>query len=237
MGRREHGQAAVETALTLPMFLFTFLGILQISLAYHARILTEYAAFKAARAGSVYRGDCERMKKAALMALVPSMSTGGKLDSPNLKALLQSTVEEVKDNKSPKDAPIVWIDRELENTGEDFDKQLEPGDDKVQRIRVRVAYFFEYRIPFANQIIVRSWLATQTSAIKWAQSGRDTTMLVVKANDTRVVGGVDDELVDQAKNNYLSHQSYTAPIVASWSMRMMSDPLPNLDYPGKWDCK
>ncbi|HEY3448295.1 MAG TPA: TadE/TadG family type IV pilus assembly protein [Myxococcales bacterium] len=236
MGRREKGQAAVETALTLPMFLFTFLGILQISLAYHARLLTEYAAFKAARAGSVYRADCTRMKKAALMALVPSMSTGGKLGSTDLKGLLQSTVEEVKDNKSRKGAPIVWIDTELENTGEDFDKQLEAGDDKVQRIRVRVAYFFEYRIPFANAIMVRSWLATQRS-LSWSLSGRDTTMLVKKAKNPEARGGVNVQLVDQVVQNVEDHKSFTSPIVASWSMRMMSDPLPDAKTSGEWDCK
>lgn len=240
--RGTEGQAAVETALTLPMFLFTFLGILQLSVAYQARILTEYAAFKAARAGSVYRADCERMKGAALMALLPAMSYGGKVGEGTLEKLFKSTAEFAKDNRTDKGTPIVWVNYELElgdqrmtsNEEQDFDQQLDSGDKKVMRIRVRLAHFFEYRIPFANWIMVRSWLATQRPFV-WAE--QNPTMLVKKADMPPVRGGVDTELVDQAMANLHQH-AFTVPIVANWSMRMMSQPLDSaLGKSGKWKCR
>ncbi len=236
MGRREAGQAAVETALTLPMFLFTFLGILQISVAYHARILTEYATFKAARAGSVYRADCSRMQKAAIMALLPAMSYGGKLGSTDLKGLLKSTWDFAKDGTQEHEAPVVWIDSKLENVDDDFDKQLAPGAD-VPRIRVRLAYFFQYRIPFANYVMVRSWLATQVG-VDWTDSGRDATMLVKKVDKPPHRPAGDAELVDEAKRWALGHRMFIVPIVTSWSMRMMSDPLPGANPNGEdWECR
>ena len=43
----------METALVLPVFVFLILGLLQMGLMSHARVLTKYAAFKAVRAGAV----------------------------------------------------------------------------------------------------------------------------------------------------------------------------------------
>lgn len=243
MGRREKGQAAVETALTMPMMLFTLLGILQLTLAYHARILAEYAAFKVARAGSVYRVDCKRMVPAGLMALLPSMSYsdhGAKAcldvktnfceDANNdMGALLKSSADHVLDNlnRTTFDSPILWISWKLDPplSGPDFDKQL-TGGEKPTLLHVRLRYFFTYRIPFANWIMVRSWLATQTG-FDWAQSdGSDPTMMVKKAKHPPVNKTVDQELLDQVLINMQTHGVYTAPIVSTWSMRLMSNPLP-----------
>lgn len=69
---RESGQAVVEAAIVLPLFIAAILGILQLALLQQARLLTEYAAFQAARAGVVWQGDPRKMKDAAIFSLAPT---------------------------------------------------------------------------------------------------------------------------------------------------------------------
>lgn len=69
--RSEQGQALVETAVTIMAFLITVLGIIQLSLVMNAKLLTNYAAYCAARAGIVYNGSQQKMEQAAAMALAP----------------------------------------------------------------------------------------------------------------------------------------------------------------------
>lgn len=70
---RESGQAAVESAIVLPLQIFFALGILQLTMMQHAKLMTEYAAYQAARAGIVWNGNNERMKDAAIIALLPTL--------------------------------------------------------------------------------------------------------------------------------------------------------------------
>ena len=70
---RESGQAAVESALVLPLMVLLGLGLIQLTLMQQARLMTEYAAFCAARAGIVWNGHHERMHDAARVALLPTL--------------------------------------------------------------------------------------------------------------------------------------------------------------------
>src|SRR4051812_9783335 len=70
---RPRGQAAIESALVMPLMVFFTLGIVQLSMVQQARLMTEYAAFQAARAGIVWNGSNERMHDAAVIALLPTM--------------------------------------------------------------------------------------------------------------------------------------------------------------------
>ena len=78
MGAQARGQAILEAILVLPLFIFVVLAILQLTQIEQARLMTEYAAFSAARAGIVWNGSNERMRDAALVALLP---TFGRTDS------------------------------------------------------------------------------------------------------------------------------------------------------------
>src|ERR1700690_648998 len=69
--RAQSGQAVVETAIVMPLFTFLLLGLLQITLMHQARLMTRYAAYKAARAGSIDSAKMHRMEQAALSVLVP----------------------------------------------------------------------------------------------------------------------------------------------------------------------
>lgn len=74
MGTRvgERGQATVESAIVMPLMVFVVLGIVQMSMIQHARIMTEYSAFCAARAGIVWNAEPSVMESAALIALMPT---------------------------------------------------------------------------------------------------------------------------------------------------------------------
>ena len=69
--RAESGQALVKTAITMPIMVFVVLGALQIMLMEHAKIVSEYAAYNAARAGIVHDGNWNVMRNAALIAALP----------------------------------------------------------------------------------------------------------------------------------------------------------------------
>lgn len=65
----EEGQAMVETLIVLIPVVFLILLIMQVALMYNAKLITNYAAFCAARAGCVYNADGKKMRRAAALAL------------------------------------------------------------------------------------------------------------------------------------------------------------------------
>ena len=70
---RERGQAAVETAIVMPLMVFLVLAIIQFNLMWQAKLLTKYAAFQAVRAGSLHNGKRWPMQKAALAVVLPTI--------------------------------------------------------------------------------------------------------------------------------------------------------------------
>ena len=227
LGRRcQAGQAAVETALVLPMHLFLMLGILQMAMAYHAKLIAEYAVFKAARAASVYRIDCQRMINAAVIALGPTLQSAGGNNGPsqNLTNAINNALgtRNVSSAGTPRVIVQYWL--EDPNPAAPFDRQLQLGE-KPMRIHTRLGYFFEYRVPFANWILARFWLSMHTGA-RWT-AAYDPTM-VVSANPQQPTRetGFDDELLTISQLN-IANGLYAPPVVSTWTMRMMSDPLPN----------
>lgn len=72
----------VETAIILPVFVFLLLGILQLGLMHHGRLMAKYAAYKAARAGSVHRVQHDKMVNAALAVVVPVAGRDSVLGAP-----------------------------------------------------------------------------------------------------------------------------------------------------------
>lgn len=70
--RHDEGQAVVESLLVLPLLVFLILGVLQLVMMQHARLMTEYAAFNAARSGIVWNADRLIMENAAILSLLPT---------------------------------------------------------------------------------------------------------------------------------------------------------------------
>ncbi len=62
----------IESAIVIPLMTFMILGVLQLTMVQHARIMTEYAAFNAARAGIVWNADPWIMENAAIISLMPT---------------------------------------------------------------------------------------------------------------------------------------------------------------------
>ena len=74
LARADEGQALVEGAIVLPAMTFLVIGIIQLVMIQHARVMTEYAAFQATRAGIVHNADRKMMLNGALVALLPTMA-------------------------------------------------------------------------------------------------------------------------------------------------------------------
>ncbi|MFA6035162.1 MAG: TadE family protein [Myxococcota bacterium] len=112
--RRRRGQALVETAIILPLAVFMILGIVQLTLMQQARLMTENAAFSAARAGIVFSGDRLRMNQAAFVSVLPAM---GIIDPKAPAATLQKL------------APLML----LQAAGTAFDQVLRKFDNLLQQ--------------------------------------------------------------------------------------------------------
>jgi hypothetical protein len=84
----------VESAMVIPLMTFLILGIIQLVMIQHAKIMTEYAAFNAARAGIVWNADQIIMENAAIISLLPTyegLFSESDLGNPSqmLKRILQ----------------------------------------------------------------------------------------------------------------------------------------------------
>lgn len=228
--RADSGQAALETALILPLHLFTLLGAIQMSMAYQARLVTEYAAYKTARAASLYRLDCPHITNAALMALVPTVSAHfppGMVTNAQSRYVALAQAVLAAGNRPPNNppgagTPLTVVDFRVTDFRPEFDEQLDPGE-RPMKVHVRLAYFYEYRVPFANWIISRFWLQTE-NGVQLAQ-GIDPLMAVHNQRSEPLTPFLDPTLTGIAQNAIASRY-FTVPIVATFSLRMMSDPLP-----------
>lgn len=231
---REGGQVAVETAIVLPLMVFLCLGIIQLTMIEQAKIMTEYAAYNAARAGIVWNGNNERMHDAAIFSLLPTMgdthdiASLGKTwliaeawDTLLSKAMLGSTAGTIPDTFRGNNLlglvrvdtinPSYWsaIDsvwklpdgvnwQELDFDGPDaypevtdlekkfaqfFNLDLPDNDEEVYRratvLQIRIRYWYEMRVPFANWVIFTSWFAANAGV---ELSGAIDRPTVKKAN-------------------------------------------------------
>lgn len=229
---RQSGQAAVESALTLPLVIFLILGTLQLFMMLQARIMAQYAVFRATRAGSISNGDCDRMLHAAVGALLPTFT---RTDSPEL---LGQAFEDFRKNKyqggkskfrggSNGDefkGDVVWILRESPTgvTAEDQDTFDQGGG--PQRLEVKMVFWYPLRMPFVD------WVMTKMFRARYAlEDYHAANPLMLTVNDANWK----DESVDldtlirkeYGERTGPGTSAYVFPIVATYSMRMMTPPL------------
>ncbi|HEX8823659.1 MAG TPA: TadE family protein [Archangium sp.] len=302
---RESGQAAVESALVLPLMVFMCLGIIQLTMMQHAKMMTEYAAFSAARTGIVWNGSNERMKDAAIIALLPTM---GRTDSlfelgktwavaqiydealqllawPNKNGIIPATINgsnlfgQVRiDTVNPSwYSPIqsVWKLRsgynwkELDFDGPDsypevpaleskiakfFNLPLPDNGEEVYRkatvLTIRVRYWYELRVPFANWVIFTSWWAANAGVSLYGSIDRPTldprASMTNKSGGMNAVGGLNVKGISHQRGYNTLYKSemavlwgvatgsipllsqiigrrYFIPLTATYSMRMQSN--------------
>jgi len=113
---RDSGQAMIESALVMPLFMFVIMGSLQLSLMHQARLLTKYAAYKAVRVGALTSVDHERMERAALAVVLPTITarigpSGEHFVSHTASAGdFVSSFARVKSNQMPEDANMKYVE-------------------------------------------------------------------------------------------------------------------------------
>ncbi|WP_163998330.1 TadE/TadG family type IV pilus assembly protein [Pyxidicoccus caerfyrddinensis] len=211
--RAQSGQAAVEAAMIMPLTVFMTLGIIQLTMMQHAKLMTEYAAYQAARAGIVWNGNNERMHDAAIVALLPTMGAtnditklgttlalhqlydtgmsalnfgGGvvprTVNGSNLLGIVRvdtinpayftpiNTIWKLRNGVNWQELDFDGADSfpevpSLENHIRKFFNLPEPDESelvyrKSTRLTIRLRYWYQLRVPFANWIIFTSWFAS-----------------------------------------------------------------------------
>ncbi|WNG40256.1 pilus assembly protein [Archangium minus] len=227
-GGRESGQAAVESAIVLPLFVFLILGTLQLGLMHQARLVTKYAAYKAVRAGALHNAQTKVMERAALAVLLPLVSRdagGGEF----IKTINNATDFQekwgwsaVKANMMA-DAGIPYVEvttcgpstKEVSGTELDFDdprQAASKGWKESHRTKLRIQLTFNYRmpIPFANWVI-------------HAAAFNREIPLLMRMGEKESTGtpnfGTHQSKYTAAANKGL----YVLPIRAAYTMRMQSN--------------
>jgi hypothetical protein len=139
--------------------------------------MTEYAAYRAARAGIVNHGDCDIMKKAAFIAVLPTLgpppSGGpGRVDTLNraMDLYWTYTIDPRNQVYTPTALPRVRLEivnprksqlaSLFNNYGSHLNRQEIDYDDirdatviEGNLLSVRITYFYNMRIPFANWLM------------------------------------------------------------------------------------
>ncbi|WNG32793.1 pilus assembly protein [Archangium violaceum] len=242
---RESGQAAVEAALTLPLVIFLVLGTLQLFMMLQGRIIAEYAAFEAVRAGSRNHGNCVPMVHAALAGLLPSVTpylgNGGGNPAEKLAEAWAARIGSNPAQPDPKyvpkrgfdvrhDGPIFWLVRESpRGAALAFDGQEDPEFDlpkgdgsEAMRLEVRLIYWYRLRIPFADWVISRMTLAHM--GLKNYDAVNPLMPADVKAGWKQEPGTVVnlDPLIRDELLSRVNSRQYVFPIQATYGMRMMT---------------
>ncbi len=227
--RFPRGQAAVETAAILPLTVFVILGVIQLTMMFHARYATYYAAYMAARAGSVQRARCSKMVTAALLAVAPALQrvADNTQDTPGAKYSAASYVAAYQKIKSNDYAayrdvigslPIVQVDlvrptnQDVQGRSGDYDFD-DVSATNTMMISAKVTFNYEMRVPFANRIIHESWTLAQ-------YLGSIDELLPMEQRPDNPRGGYTLPYEVIARQNHV----YIIPIVASYTTRMMSNP-------------
>jgi hypothetical protein len=237
-GERPHldaGQALVEAALTLPLVLFAMLGTVQLFLMMQARMMSEYAVFRATRAGVLDHGRCTPMKHTAIAALLPTFTRTVSLNGSDHARVLGEAFGARRSGKydpaldSGHDGDIVWIYRERPSprdlaflTDDNFDvlisqAQTAAGGEPV-RLELRMVFWFPMRVPFAGPVMTRMFLAMYGLR---PERGVNPLLVTQQARWSGELANIDAdvgaELLERANRG-----QYAFPITATHALRMLT---------------
>jgi hypothetical protein len=236
----DSGQAAVETAITLPLTLFMVLGGLQLFMMMQARLLAHYALFKAARAGSLNYGDCNRMRDSAVAALLPAFA---RVDTP---VALGAEFGKLRGNGfkyqstwlTPYTGPVMWLGRDLDQIAPNNQAQVGPVEDTFDiplggianvgsgasgfTLVAKMVFWYPLKVPFANRVMSRIVLAAWGAQAYSATNPYIATQTASWQQDPGKVP-VSNIVLNELKSR-AANQEYVFPISAHYSMRMMTPP-------------
>ena len=249
---RDSGQAAVESAITMPLTIFMALGTMQLFMMLQGRLMAEHAAFKAVRAGVVNHASCDVMKDAAIMAVLPSFSsflgsaTAGGTAAQKLAQAFRLRANNKYDPglDSGHNRDIVWIFRNrplvaevtpvAEEDFDDPDPQLHAGVAAVgYRLEIRLVYWFPMRIPFANWVMATAFRAF--FGLGDYVGYIDPLAPVSKAKWQQMNSAVLPNDVRAEFMTRFTAKQFSCPIQTSYAMRMLTPPRPALFL--KQDCQ
>ncbi len=247
----QRGQVVVEQAIILPMMIFFILGMVQLAMLQHARIAADYAAYNAAKAGTIYNANLDRMETAATISLLPTMARSDSwtavgenylkhMAGPKLaEKLLAKVGIHVPNGLRP-----VWVKilapcdlsifgrlgGHLNGKQIDFD-DWRPAAAEANVLSVEVHFLYPMRIPFANWFVQLIWLAQRTDVLKKWRSGpaflNPTTGIGplktnVSARDTTLAAAAMEPDL-RGVLVYRAFGYYVFPIRTWYTMRMQSN--------------
>jgi TadE-like protein len=252
--RRRSGQAAVETAIVMPLFLFCMMGFFQIMLMHQARLVTKYAAYKAVRTGALQRNDVQKMTRAALAVVTPMtlLEANGRMG--NIQRF-----SEMEGNQYAGGPPVVEVTicapvsgmvRNGLGPSIDFDEPSDtqgPGSDwgnqpdlggtgnwrayDSNKLSAQVLYNYRMFIPFVNALLfnlVRAQEKTDVMRSTRVGLGYSGFQQETASKDANGNGRKVQEYAD-------TPGEYFMPIRASYVMRMHSN-LNAQDLPARSNC-
>ena len=239
---RESGQAAIETALVMPLFVFLILGLLQMGLLHQARVMTKYAAYKAVRVGAIHSAKMEAMEKAALAVLLPmtgsragNQGAGFYKATPGSYAMSWAMAKGTLGQGETKAPLRVIICDPTTRVSADFDDPdgaMGPNGgwegQNHGRLAIQITNYYNMVIPFANAVIFYILVAEERAefykVLRMRPEG-DTGHKGWLADRKKAANGESrtvEKFVTLAGSG-----TYVIPIRAGWSMRMQSNYLPN----------
>ncbi len=233
--KRLRGQAAVETALSMPLLIFMVLGTLQLFMLLQGRILAQYAAGRATRMGAMNFGKCEPMVRSAIAILLPAIDAGFARGGINGTRYATEVKKRSTANLySPaaddgRDGPVVWIDRvrplvgKIDPATEEDVWNLAPPEGPDRTLEVRMTFWFPLKIPFANWIFARlalaHWGVEEYRAVSPYQVATRDAKWVQDPSAVAPPAAIAAEMLMRVHS---SPPQYVFPIQATSAMRMMS---------------
>lgn len=166
--RDERGQAMVEFLVILPAMLMLIFGAVQFALIFHAKITLNYAAYEAARAGSLGHADFHEVREGFARGLAPLYSYLGP-DNDQVAAFQAARAKVLQ----LVDAKLVRIERLNPSTEAiRFYKGEIPNDNLLFRnansnsankkkvsiqdanlLQLRITYWYPLYVPLINRMI------------------------------------------------------------------------------------
>ena len=229
------GQAAVETALTLPLTLFVVLGTLQLFMLLQAKVLAQYAIYQAARIGSVSNGRCDIMLHAAIFSFTPAIRavTGPTVAGASPGEKVANVFGQFRNNdyntfRGWSGDSIVWLVRESPRfpgtsvlaARDRFDNPLGAGGQPV-RLELRAIFWAPLLIPFADWVFSRMALAHLGLQPYQAVN----PLLATQTANWQRESGATFSLQSPIATEYarrVAAKHYVYPIEVTYTMRMMS---------------
>ena len=252
MLRGEDGQAVVEAAIVLPAMVFLLLLALQLTQLQQARILAEYAASAAARAGIVMDGDPARMKQAATLAILSGSDPFDGV-SAIARTLLRLQAEDAVLKPFGLEQVRVYVHnpvapdfarwgRHLDGQEIDFD-DVRPGATEATLLSLQIRWLYELKVPFANRMIQAIWVAAKGGLLQswrgWdltgprlgSQTGPDAIATSHALAGIAVPDGTPEGIPIAALAAAARAGRYYLPVQAFYTMRMQSNPYRKWAHP------